>query len=127
MLPLERAKILRRIAAILRENARELAMIDAADCGNPVTEMVRDAIVAATQIDFFAGLVTEIKGASIPMGPDVVNFSVREPLGVVGHIIPFNHPFMFCTGKSAAPLAAGNTIVIKPPDRRRCPRCALPS
>src|SRR4029079_15578863 len=52
---------------------------------------------------------------SIPMGPDVVNFSVREPLGVVGRIIPFNHPFMFCAGKSAAPLAAGNTVVVKPP------------
>jgi betaine-aldehyde dehydrogenase len=47
----------------------------------------------------------------------VVNFSVREPLGVVGRIIPFNHPFMFCAGKSAAPLAAGNTVVVKPPEQ----------
>ena len=74
-------------------------------------------MVAAAQIEFFAGLVTEMKGASIPMGPDAVNFSVREPLGVVGRIIPFNHPFMFCAGKSAAPLAAGNTVVIKPPEQ----------
>ena len=59
-------------------------MIDAADCGNPVREMVSDASIAAAQIEFFAGLVTEMKGASIPMGPDVVNFSVREPRGVVG-------------------------------------------
>ena len=44
------------------------------------------------------------------MGPDVVNFSVREPRGVVGRIIPFNHPFMFCAGKSGAPLATGNTV-----------------
>ena len=79
--------------------------------------MVSDANVAAAQIEFFAGLVTEMKGASIPMGPDVVNFSVREPLGVVGRIIPFNHPFMFCAGKSAAPLAAGNTVVVKPPEQ----------
>ena len=115
--PLERAKLLRRIAQILRENAEELAMIDAADCGNPVREMVSDALVAAAQMEFFAGLVTEMKGASIPMGPDVVNFSVREPRGVIGRIIPFNHPFMFCAGKSAAPLAAGNTIVVKPPEQ----------
>src|SRR6185437_8935705 len=74
-LPLERAKILRRIAEILRQNPNELAMI------------------AAAQMEFFAGFVTEMKGSSIPMGPDVVNFSVREPLGVVGRIIPFNHPF----------------------------------
>ena len=117
VLPLERAKILRRIAEILRQNANELAMIDAADCGNPVKEMVSDAMIAAAQMEFFAGFVTEMKGASIPMGPDVVNFSIREPLGVVGRIIPFNHPFMFCAGKSAAPLAAGNTVVVKPPEQ----------
>jgi len=115
--PLERARLIKRIAAILREHAEELAMIDAANCGNPYTEMVRDANVAAAQIEFFAGLVTEMKGHSIPMGPDAVNFSLREPRGVVGRIIPFNHPFMFCAGKSAAPLAAGNTVVIKPPEQ----------
>ena len=115
--PLERARLLKRIAAVLRGHAEELAMIDAADCGNPYKEMVSDANVAAAQTEFFAGLVTEMKGHSIPMGPDAVNFSVREPRGVVGRIIPFNHPFMFCAGKSAAPLAAGNTVVIKPPEQ----------
>src|SRR3954466_4177574 len=115
--PLERAKLLRRIAEVLRKHAQELAMIDAADCGNPVAEMVSDALVAAAQTEFFAGLVTEMKGSSVPMGPGVVNFSVREPRGVVARIIPFNHPFMFCMGKSAAPLAAGNTVVVKPPEQ----------
>src|SRR5215212_531071 len=117
VLPLERAKMLRRIAEVLRKHAEELAMIDAADCGNPVREMVSDAMVAAAQTEFFAGLVTEMKGASVPMGPGVVNFSVREPVGVVGRIIPFNHPFMFCAGKAAAPLATGNTVVMKPPEQ----------
>src|SRR5437763_5809489 len=115
--PLERAKMLRAIADVLRKNGDELAMIDAADCGNPFTEMTRDAAVGAAQIEFYAGLVTEMKGSSIPMGPDVVNFSVREPRGVVGRIIPFNHPFMFCAGKAAAPLATGNTVVMKPPEQ----------
>jgi betaine-aldehyde dehydrogenase len=109
--------MLRAIADVLRKNGEELAMIDAADCGNPYAEMVRDAQMGAAQLDFYAGLVTEMKGASIPMGPDAVNFSVREPFGVVGRIIPFNHPFMFVAGKSAAPLAAGNTIVVKPPEQ----------
>ena len=117
ILPLERGRILRRMAEVLRKNAAELAMIDAANCGNPVREMTSDAMTAAAQLDFFAGLVTEMKGASIPMGPDVVNFSVREPIGVVARIVPFNHPFMFAAGKSAAPLAAGNSIVMKPPDQ----------
>ncbi len=115
--PFERARLLKRVANVLREHAEELAMIDAADCGNPVHEMVMDATVAANQIDFYAGLVTEMKGASIPMGPGVVNFSVREPRGVVGRIIPFNHPFMFCAGKIGAPVATGNTVVMKPPEQ----------
>jgi betaine-aldehyde dehydrogenase len=115
--PLERAAALKKLAAVIRDHAQELALIDAVDCGNPVKEMIGDATVAAAQIEFFAGLVTEMKGASIPMGPERMNFSVREPLGVVARIIPFNHPFMFAAGKAAAPLAAGNTIVIKPPDQ----------
>src|SRR5262245_23815590 len=115
--PLERAKMLREIANVLRKNGDELAMLDAADCGNPYAEMVRDANAGAAQLDFYAGLVTEMKGASIPMGPDVVNFSVREPFGVVGRIIPFNHHFIFAAGKSGAPLAAGNTVVLKPPEQ----------
>ena len=115
--PLERARILRHIAAILREHADELARIDAANCGNPVREMGADAAIAVAQLEFFAGLVTEAKGTSIPMGMDAVNFSVREPLGVVARIIPFNHPFMFAAGKSAAPLAAGNAVIVKPPDQ----------
>lgn len=115
--PLERAKLLKKIAEVLRANAGELAMIDSADCGNPIAEMIMDATIAAAQVEFFAGLVTEMKGHSIPMGPDRLNFSVREPLGVVGRIVPFNHPFMFIAGKAAAPLAAGNTIVMKPPEQ----------
>jgi betaine-aldehyde dehydrogenase len=115
--PLERARLLRAFADVVRRHAGELALIDAANCGNPVREMASDANVAAAQLDFFAGLVTEMKGASIPMGPDAVNFSVREPLGVVARIIPFNHPAMFCAGKAAAPLAAGNCVVVKPPEQ----------
>ncbi|MGH7003005.1 MAG: aldehyde dehydrogenase family protein, partial [Alphaproteobacteria bacterium] len=115
--PLERGKILKAMAEVLRRNGRELAMLDAADGGNPFTEMQGDVAMAAAQMEFFAGLVTEMKGSSIPMGPNAVNFSVREPHGVVARIIPFNHPFMFCAGKSAAPLAAGNAVIIKPPEQ----------
>src|SRR5262249_56412548 len=77
--PLERAKMLRAIADVLRENGDELAMIDAADCGNPYAEMVRDAQMGAAQLDFYARLVTERKDASIPRGPDAVNFCGRQP------------------------------------------------
>src|SRR5258706_10433924 len=125
VLPLERAKMLRAIADVLRKNGDELAMIDAADCGNPYAEMVRDAQAGAAQLDFYAGLVTEMKGASIPMGPDAVNFSVREPFGVVGRIIPFNHPFMFVAGKTAPPPPPRNTTVVKTP--AQAPRSSPPA
>ncbi len=97
--PAERARLLRRLAEVLRRNAEELALLEAHDGGNPVREMVGDVNIGAAQLEFFAGLVTEMKGSSIPMGPGAVNFSVRQPLGVVARIIPFNHPLMFCAGK----------------------------
>jgi betaine-aldehyde dehydrogenase len=113
--PLERAAMLRRIADVLRYNADELALLDAGNCGNPVREMAGDVRFAAAQLDFFAGLVTEIKGTTIPMGDGVVNMTLREPYGVVARIVAFNHPLMFTAGKLAAPLAAGNTVIVKPP------------
>lgn len=113
----QRARVLRQAADIIRSHGAELAMLDAADSGNPYREMRKDADAAAAQVEFFAGLVTEMKGASIPLGPDSVNFSVREPLGVVARLLPFNHPLMFCAGKSAAILAAGNAVIIKPAEQ----------
>jgi betaine-aldehyde dehydrogenase len=114
---LERARLLREAAAVLRIHASELAMIDAFNTGNPVAEMVRDANIAATGIEFFAGLVTQIKGENLPMGDGVLNYTRREPLGVVARIVAYNHPLMFAAMKIGAPLAAGNTVVIKPPEQ----------
>jgi betaine-aldehyde dehydrogenase len=113
--PVERAALMRKVAAVLRAHAEELALLDAANCGNPVREMVKDAVVAAMQLEFYAGLVTEAKGETIPMGEGVVNLSVREPYGVVGRIVAYNHPVMFTAGKMGPALAAGNTVVMKPP------------
>jgi len=113
--PLERAALLRKIAGVLRANAEELAMLDSANCGNPIREMLKDAVVAAIQIEFYAGLVTEAKGETIPMGEGVVNLSVREPYGVCGRIVAYNHPIMFTAGKIGPVLAAGNTAIMKPP------------
>ncbi len=115
--PLERARVLREMAAIIRANGRELALIDAADCGNPVAEMQRDAEVGAASLDYFAGLVLETKGSTLPMGDDQLNYTLREPLGVVVRINAYNHPFMFAVMRAAAPLAAGNSLIVKPPEQ----------
>jgi betaine-aldehyde dehydrogenase len=111
----ERNRLLHRIAEILRENAEELALIDAIDCGNPAREMTSDARVAAAMFDYFAGIAYELKGETIPLGDGVVNYTVREPLGVIARLAPYNHPLMFSAARAAAPLAAGNSIIIKPP------------
>jgi betaine-aldehyde dehydrogenase len=115
--PLERGRILREAANIVRANAAELAMLDSTDCGNPVREITVDVYIGAALLDFFAGIVSEIKGETIDTGPDALNFSLREPLGVVARIIPFNHPILFAAGKIAAPLAAGNAVILKPPEQ----------
>ena len=111
----ERGALLRRIATIVRDSAEELAMIDAANCGNPVAEMVRDGHSSATYLELFAGLAPEIKGSTIPMGPGVVNMTVREPVGVCARILAYNHPLMFLCAKLGPAIAAGNTVVMKPP------------
>jgi len=117
VVPLERARIMRTAADVFRRHADELAMIESINGGIPVSEAKSDVMAAATFWDFFAGLVTELKGSSVPMGPESVNFSVREPRGVVLRIAPFNHPFFFSAGRLAAPLAAGNSVVVKPPEQ----------
>jgi betaine-aldehyde dehydrogenase len=113
--PLDRGELLRKIASILHENAEELALIDALNCGNPFSAMIRDVHDGAKQIEFFAGLVTEAKGEVTPMGPGVINMSVREPYGVCARIVAYNHPLMFVATKLAAPLAVGNTVILKSP------------
>jgi betaine-aldehyde dehydrogenase len=113
--PLERAALMRQVAAKLRAHAEELALLDAANCGNQVREMMRDINTAVAQWEFFAGLVTELKGETIPMGEGVVNLSVREPYGVCARIVAYNHPIMFTAAKAAPAVAAGNTVIMKPP------------
>lgn len=115
--PTQRADYLRKAASVLRENAYQLALLDALNNGNPLSSLAHDAGFAANGIEYFAGLATEIKGETIPMGPGNLNYTVREPLGVVARIVAYNHPLMFAALRIAAPLAAGNTVVVKSPDQ----------
>lgn len=110
----ERAACLLRLAELIAEHADELALLDVADNGSPIREMRNDAHVAVAQIRYFAGLALQLRGETIPTGHDRVNYTVQEPFGVVGRIIPFNHPLMFAAAKIAAPLIAGNAVVLKP-------------
>lgn len=115
--PTQRGQILRKAADVLRSYAEELAMLDALNTGNPVAEMIADAKVGAANLDYFAGLIPMLKGETIPVSEETFHYTLREPLGVVARIVAYNHPLMFAAGKMAAPLAAGNTVVIKPPEQ----------
>lgn len=112
--PLARAAAVRQLADVIEEHAEELALLDVRDNGSPIREMRRDAFAAANQLRYFAGLALELRGETIPTTPDRLNYTLLQPFGVVGRVIPFNHPLMFAAGKIAAPLIAGNTVVIKP-------------
>ena len=109
----ERARALELLAQRILKHADELAMMDAVDSGNAVAGMRGDMTWTADALRYFAGLVTEIKGETSSRGPGHLNFTRRQPFGVVAKINPFNHPFRFCAEKAAAPLAAGNCVVIK--------------
>ena len=113
----ERVKRCRQFAAAVRNEARSLGMLDAIDSGNPFTAMIDDAMKGAGLHEFFCGLGMEIKGETIPTPGGGLDYTRREPYGVVGRILPFNHPIAFAAGKTAAALVAGNTVILKPADQ----------
>jgi len=112
--PAERAAALYALADIVDEHDHELAALDVADNGSPIREMRKDAAMASAQIRYYAGLVPQVRGETIPVSYDRLNYTLPQPYGVVARIIPFNHPLMFAASKIAAPLAAGNTVIVKP-------------
>jgi betaine-aldehyde dehydrogenase len=109
-----RADLLYQLADAIAERREELARLDTIDSGNPLRAMADDVSGACREVRLFAGLATEMKGASVSDGNNRFAYALREPYGVVGRIIPFNHPFKFAAGKTAAALVAGNTVVLKP-------------
>jgi len=95
-------------------HVEDLAAIDARNAGNPIRGMRRGAQQGARTLEYFAGLALQLTGQTIPASPDHLHLTIREPYGVVGVITPYNHPTLFATARTAAPLVAGNTVVLKP-------------
>jgi len=112
--PLQRGKALLALAGKLREHEKELAEIDVLDSGNPIAAMIGDVRGAVRELTMFGGLATELKASSVSNGANAFAYGLREPYGVVGRIIAFNHPLKFAAGKTAAALLVGNTVVVKP-------------
>jgi acyl-CoA reductase-like NAD-dependent aldehyde dehydrogenase len=113
----ERAATVRRMAEVLVEHEQEIGLLDALDGGNPVTAMRGDVHLAAELMRTYADWALELKGETLPLTPDHLHYTVREPYGVVARIVPYNHPAMFTAARSAPPLVAGNAVVVKAPDQ----------
>lgn len=113
----ERGALMRELAVAIRASEEAVVPMEAADTGNTIASLGNDIVLVAGYVDFMAGLGTEIKGESVPATPQNIHFTMREPYGVVGRIVPFNHPFLFAGAHLAAPLMAGNAVVLKSPDQ----------
>ncbi len=114
--PLERSRWLNRIADAIEAHADELAEIETLDNGKPIRESRRgDIPLAAMHFRYYAGLAPTVGGRTVPVSaPGVFNYTLREPVGVVGAIVPWNFPLLIATWKLAPALAAGCTVVLKP-------------
>lgn len=111
----QRGRYLLRIAALLESATDEVARLESANSGKPIRESLQiDVPLAVDCFEYFAGFATKIHGETLPVPGDVLSYTLREPLGVVGAITPFNFPLLLATWKLAPALAAGNTVVIKP-------------
>jgi 2-formylbenzoate dehydrogenase len=112
--PRQRARLLRDLAALIDGHALELAALDAVDLGSPLRSMLLDVERATDSLRMFADWSLQLTGEVVPASAEHLHYTRREPFGVVGRILPFNHPLMFAIGKAAAPLLAGNALIIKP-------------
>lgn len=111
----ERAKILNKIADIIDENADHLAMVETLDNGKPIRETRNvDIPLASEHFRYFAGAILAEEGTANAIDENTLSIVLREPLGVVGQIIPWNFPFLMAAWKLSPALAAGDVVVIKP-------------
>lgn len=110
----KRGALVHQCAALIKEHQEELARLIALETGKALrTESRVEAGVVADIFEFFGGLGSELKGESVPFAPNVLSVTVREPLGVVGAIIPWNVPMLLMALKVAPALVAGNSVVVK--------------
>lgn len=114
--PKERGEIMRAFGEAIRQRAAEILHVEVADTGNTITPMRGDVGHAIDSINYYAGIAHELKGETIPATPDHLHLTVRQPYGVVARIVPFNHPLMFAVARTAAALASGNAVIVKPPE-----------
>ena len=111
----DRGRILLRLADLIERDADALARLETLDTGHPIRDSRSlDVPRTAATFRYFGGMADKLQGSLVPVEPGFLNYVLREPLGVVGQIVPWNFPLMFTAWKMGPALAAGNTIVLKP-------------
>ncbi|PUB17025.1 aldehyde dehydrogenase family protein [Yoonia sediminilitoris] len=114
MTALERGRILTNIGLAVLEHVETLAQIEATDVGKPLTQARADAVALARYLEFYGGAADKIMGETIPYLDGYTVYTLREPHGVTGHIIPWNYPMQIIGRSIGAALAMGNACVLKP-------------
>jgi acyl-CoA reductase-like NAD-dependent aldehyde dehydrogenase len=112
--PSKRGRMLYKMANLVRENSDELAKLETLNVGKPLRESKGDVAWAARTFEYFAGLADKVEGETIPVPPKRLNYTLREPLGVTVHIVPWNYPIALASRSVAPALATGNSVIIKP-------------
>ncbi|TCL00441.1 aldehyde dehydrogenase (NAD+) [Shimia isoporae] len=110
----ERGRILTRIGELVKENADTLALLEALDVGKPLTQARNDVVALARYMEFYGGAADKVHGETIPYLDGYTVYTLREPFGVTGHIVPWNYPMQIIGRSVGAALAMGNACVLKP-------------
>jgi aldehyde dehydrogenase (NAD+) len=118
MHPADRGRLISKLGQLVADNAQQLAEIDAIDAGKPITNSLRVDIPAAVDcFEYYAGWADKIHGETVPVRGPMFTYLLRQPVGVVGQIIPWNFPVMMAAWKLAPALATGCTVVLKPAEQ----------
>ncbi|SRR5579885_841105 len=114
----DRGRLIYKLAQLIESKSQELAALETADNGKPIREsQYIDLPGVVENFEYFAGWATKIEGETIPVPGQMFNYTLREPVGVCGQIIPWNFPLLMAAWKLAPALAAGNTVVLKPAEQ----------
>jgi len=115
--PMQRAEVLNAFADAIAARADEILKVEVTDTGNTIRPMrMIDVPTATESLRYYAGLAPDLRGETIPATSEHFHLTIHEPYGVVARIAPFNHPMMFAVARTAAALATGNAVIVKPPE-----------
>src|SRR6266700_8285410 len=112
--PRERTDILFAVAQAIRQRAEQLAQLECRNIGKPISDARDEVLLGARVFEYYAGAITKFFGQTIPVARGGFDFTLRQPMGVVAAIVPWNFPFPIACWKAAPALAAGNCVVLKP-------------